>query len=244
MLYGKIIKILLSAILLGLLLFLNHTALASSLSEKFLKFVEPVLSRAFYLKQSLSGTEDSGMNESALRAEVGRLLAENNSLRRALRFSEEKYRLEGSRVIHYRVEFGKEFLLIDKGKEDGIKTGDAVVDSFGFLVGVSKEVQDSASVVEVISNPGQTLEVEILPLQARALAKGIGARGLVLDLLPQGASIRKGDIINLLGVGGVRRSLLVGEVASVKSGGNSAFLEAGALIGAKPEALREVFIVK
>lgn len=248
MVYMKIIKATCAAILLGLLLFLSNTGFVFSAEEKILETIKPVLSRALVLKQTLAGSnpEESleGLRKTSKKMEIERLTLENSSLRKALRFSEERYALEGSRVIHYRVEFGKEFLFIDRGIEEGVKKGDIVVDSLGFLVGVIKEANEAGSHVEIISNPGQILEIEILPLQVRALAKGIGARTLALELLPQGTSLRKGDAVYLLGIGQTRRSLPVGEIISTGSGGNSAFMEAKARVNAKPEILREVFVIK
>ena len=248
MFYGKVIKAVFAAILLGLLLFLSNTGFAFSLGAGILNIFKPILFAASDIKQAISAgdTRESleNLRRESARAEIENLTLENNSLRKALRFSEDRYRLEGSRVVSYRMEFGKEFLFIERGRKEGVKEGDIVVDSLGFLAGVVKEATDAGSHVEVISNPGQTLEVLILPLQIRALAKGIGGRALALELLPQGTPIRTGDFVTLLGIGGVRLSLPLGEVASTKSGGNSAFTEARAVISTKPEILREVFVIK
>lgn len=243
MIYPRTIKAVSAAILLGLLLFLSNTSFVSAFKNKIIGTIKPVLAKTLGIKQAISGSAGDE-NETPAKAEVARLTAENELLRRALRLGEGKYQLEGSGVVHYRVEFGKEFLFIDKGKGQGVREGDIVVDSFGFLTGTVKEATEAGSHVEIISNPGQALEVEILPLGARALAKGIGARTLMLDLLPQGTPLRKGDFVNLLGIGGVRKSLAVGEVAGVRSDGDSSFMEVKAVIFSKPENLREVFIIK
>lgn len=248
MAHRRITKAVFAAILLGLLLFLSNTGFVSSVEEKFLKTIKQVLSRALILKQILAGssTEEyfEDLRETADKMKIESLTLENSSLRKALRFSEERLALEGSRVIYYRVEFGKEFLFIDRGIKEGVKKGDMAIDSLGFLVGVVKESNEAGSHVEIISNPGQTLEVEILPLQIRALARGIGARTLALELLPQGLPLRKGDAVYLLGIGVARRSLPVGEIVSTGLGKNSAFTEARAFVSTKPETLREVFVIK
>jgi cell shape-determining protein MreC len=176
--YGKVIKAVFAAIFLGLLLFLSNTGFILSLEEKVLNIFNPILFAASDLKQTISAgnAQESleNLRRESERAEIEHLTLENNSLRKALRFSEERQRLEGRRVISYRMEFGKEFLFIERGIKEGVKDGDIVVDSLGFLVGVVKEATEAGSHVEVISNPGQTLEVLILPFQIRALAKGIG----------------------------------------------------------------------
>ena len=243
---GVILKSIAAAILLGLLFFLSNTRFFLSLQEGALKVSRSLFYTAFNFRQSYSSADSEEDRKTiADQTQLEKLRLENANLRKALRFSEERsLPLRGGRIIHYRLELGREFLFVDQGLRAGIKEGDMAVDSLGFLVGIIKEAYEDVSQIEVISNPGQALEVEIFPSGVRALAKGRGARALELELLPAEVPLRLGDFVQFLGIKGNRFSFPLAEIASYDSQENSSFRKAGAVLLAKPEALRQVFIVE
>jgi cell shape-determining protein MreC len=244
MLYGNFVKLLLVAILLGLLLFLGNTKLGLMSREGVLRLIRPLTQTGFNLRQTWSPAEKS-ISTPATNVELEELRSENQLLRRALRLSEQNsLPPRGANVTHYRLELRKEFLFIDKGMRAGIKRGDLAIDQQGFLVGLIEETYQDMSRVSVISNPGQTLEVELLPLRVRALAKGIGGGALLLELLAAEIPVRVGDFAIILGIGGTRYSFPLAEIAGISSGKNNAFKEARAVLLGKPQDLRELFIVE
>lgn len=250
------VKIVLAVALLGLLIFLNSAKVIAVLQERALVVAKPLLKVGMSLRRWLSpGNTFSAEEQERLlqekrrleaeAAEVIRLREENKALRTALGFAKERdLELRGGRVIHYGKEFGREFLWVERGKKAGLRSGDLAVDANGFFVGVVREAREEFSRVEIASNPGETFEVEIVPLKVRALAKGLGAHSFLLELIPADAPLAAGDLVVLLGVGGNRYSLLLGQVADWKQEGNSAFKEGKGTILADPESLREVFFVE
>jgi len=180
-------------------------------------------------------------HQKALVFELEQLKLENAALKKVLSFKEaSKLFLKGARVIFYSRELGKEFLLIDQGKKAGIKAGDLVIDAEQVFIGIVKEAGDGFAKVGVAANPGETFEVEIMPLRMRALAKGLGARAFTIDLLPADTPVRKGDLVGLLNKD---KFFLLAEIAGEKEVSGSAFKEVRAVYLAHPELAREVFIL-
>ncbi len=188
--------------------------------------------------------------------ELGKFRSENKSLKKALGLKEESgIPLQKSGVIFYTKEFGKEFMLIDKGVDSGIQIGDPVLDEEMIFIGMVRETGDSFSKIEIASNPGMVFEVKVLPSGVLALARGRGARTFKLELIPVDTSLRRGDLIsvespksNEVESSGVsvlsRYSFLLGEIVWEGTGANSVFREAGAVLLARPEFLQEVWVIK
>lgn len=172
---------------------------------------------------------------------IAALNRENEELRRLLGFKETRgFDLLGSRVILFSREGGREFFLIDQGVEAGVKAGDLVLDSWGVMLGVVKESGNGFAKVEVASNAGLIFETQILPLGARALARGLGGRAFAIELVPQDTPLRVGDFAAILGAG--EGEMILGEIVRIKTGVTSAFQEARAVMLGRPERLSRVFI--
>lgn len=249
---NPIVKVGLAVILIGLLIFFGIPRRAV-FHDWLVGAAKPLLTvasvtRGFLLpKEELRAILEENQKLKAENAELEILRSSNETLRAALSIEREKNTdLLLAPVFHYGREAGKEFLLTDRGKESGISVGQVAVDHNGLLVGIVREVGDRFSRIEVASNPGETFEVELIPLRVKALAEGIGNRTLVLDLLPVEAPIQRGDYLVLLGLGGDggrHYGIAMGEMVSLKKNGSSAFKKGRATLLAKPELLREVFLI-
>lgn len=171
------------------------------------------------------------------------LTVENESLRAMLDFKKNGNGvIKGGRVTLYAKEFGREFLLIDRGSREGIRAGDSAVTLATVFVGTVKDIGEDFSKVEIASNPGTVFEVTIVPLGISAIAKGLGARAFSIELIPASAPLRKGDFVALAGKKGVS-PLLLAEIVSVEPAGGAAFQHARATLVAHPELLSHVAII-
>ncbi|GEM_PF-2563208 len=177
-------------------------------------------------------------------AQFEKLRADNESLRKILQFREdEKIQIVGGRIVSYGMSEGKEFLIINQGKDAHVASGDTVIDSEGLLVGTIDGVYDTSAKVSIASNPGTTFEVETIPHSTLLLAKGLGARTLSIELIPGGLAIKQGDFVSGLTVKNDRsQSFLVGQISSIRST-NSSFKEAHITLLSHPELLHDIFIV-
>lgn len=250
----KTISFLAAALLLGLLIFFSNTEAGQSMRSALLRVVRPLVSIADRARIAfglgvLTGQEAGDLIRENQRlkvenAEMEKLRIANDTLRKIFSFSQESARvLKGAKVLLYSRESGRDFLLLASGSKDGIGEGDVVMDENRIFVGTVREAGETFSKVAIASSLGENVEVKILPSGDRALARGIGARALLLELIPAEAAIRRGDLVFLASSGG-KPSLVLGEVVGEKNRSNVAFREARAIHLVRPEFLEEVFILK
>ena len=107
-------------------------------------------------------------------------------------------------------------LVIDKGAEDGVRVGQAVVDAAG-LIGQILEVTAFSARVLLIADASHAVPVEVVRNNLRSIAGGTGRLDrLRLEGLPITTDIRHGDQVVTSGLGGrFPRGYPVGEIQSV-----------------------------
>ncbi len=168
---------------------------------------------------------------------------EIRSLRRILKLKEEiKPESKTARVVWYGKELDREIFILDQGKNAEIEVGDIVVDRVSFLLGTVREVWQDFAKVAVASNVGEAYEVEFLPVGAKALARGIGAKTFAIELIPADFAIRKGDFVVLAGFGGTY--FFLGEIVREETSGGSALKQARAVSLAEPNRIADVLVIK
>lgn len=249
----KIATFIFMVALIGLLTFFSDIKPVVALRDRVIKIAQPVFLLGTNMKNfvfSLLGK--SGNNDTALEREeaiqvtafqLETMAEENERLKDALEFKKGKdVSLKGARILLYLREFGHEMLLIDQGKDGGVREGDRVVDSRGVLVGTVLEALENSAKVMCVSSPGETYDVEIRSLSTHALAKGMGARTFSLELIPADAALKRGDFVTLSGTH-LSRPILVGQITSLHLGVSVAFQEVYAVSLSHPELLKEVFVV-
>jgi rod shape-determining protein MreC len=93
-------------------------------------------------------------------------------------------------------------LVIDKGKNDGVYDGQAMVDANGVVGQVIETGLFTAQAI-LISDPDHALPVEINRNGLRTIAVGTGEFDrLELPFLPNNADVREGDLLVTSGLGG------------------------------------------
>lgn len=108
-------------------------------------------------------------------------------------------------------------LVIDRGTEDGVRPGQAVVAGDGLIVGKVFEARRRTASVLLLSDSKSRLAVTV---QNATDTIGVldGDRGLsmAIDLIPQTETLSPGDIVVTSGIEpGIRRGLIVGTVEKV-----------------------------
>lgn len=135
-------------------------------------------------------------------------------------------------------------LVVDKGTNDGVYEGQAIVDAVG-VVGQVIQAGVLSSQCLLISDPGHDLPVEVNRNGLRTIARGTGEFDrLDLPFLPNNADIRPGDLLVTSGLGGAfPAGYPVAVIASVTRVPEEPF----ALVSAKPSAslnqVREVMLI-
>ncbi len=104
-------------------------------------------------------------------------------------------------------------VVLDKGKNQGVKPGDLVAAPGHMVVGKVVETAGSTSRVMLIHDPGSSLAVRFQKSGASGVLKGDFGLTLIVDLIPKDVMIEPGDIIVTAGIEGVKSGLVVGRVA-------------------------------
>jgi rod shape-determining protein MreC len=111
----------------------------------------------------------------------------------------------------------RERVLVDKGAQDGVFVGQAVLDAGGVFGQVARVGQLTAEVI-LVSDPTHAIPVQVNRNGLRTIAVGTGDMGrLKLPYLPTSADVVAGDLLVTSGLGGgFPAGYPVGTVAEVK----------------------------
>lgn len=249
-----VLKLILAGAILASFVFLPRSLFANAIQNTAATIVSPILRlnaflvRRFFVADSSDRIAAMVKENQLLRAEkfeLERIREENEDLRRALQFAKsERLELIGADVLLYSQEFGREFMVINQGKEANVARGDSVVTEDRMLVGVVKDVGAGFSKIEIASNPEEKFSVRFLNPAARAIARGLGARTFAVEFITPDALVARGDML-FFTVGRAPDSpLILGTIARELLQNGAALKEARALLLARPELLVRVFVIK
>lgn len=151
---------------------------------------------------------------------------ENKALREALEIELQKdFKLILVQIIGK--DISQDFILIDKGKNDGVSEGMPVITQQKVLVGKISEVYNDFSKVMLISNKKSSFDAKILDKDISGVIKGEGSFKALFDLLPRDKEIFYGDTVISTSMGGIfPAGLLVGQIKEVKRGDIDPFQKA------------------
>lgn len=141
-----------------------------------------------------------------------------------------------------------DMLLIDKGKNDGVQTGDVIVVKDN-LVGKVARMTPHISVVMIISNPATSFTAKAGKTGAVGLIKAQGGDSIILDNVVLSDTLEKNDTVvtkgDMDGRGnGYPPSLLVGKIVSVNKKPSSLFQSAKIESLLNFTSLQMVFVMK
>lgn len=184
-------------------------------------------------------------------SDIERLEAENEKLRDALEVSSKReYDTINSRVISRSQDQWLNNFTIDKGENDGIQEGMAVMTPEG-LAGMVKRVNGNSSFVEMITtNVSQNnLSVEIQHADEAvygAIDHYDSERGLlVIDNIKNNATVEAGDEVFTSGlVGDFPEGLIVGEVMEVENDEHGLSQNAYIQLASDPSDIDVVFVLE
>lgn len=159
--------------------------------------------------------------------------SENETLKQHLDFlaeSQDEFVLANILGSYY--ESGFNWIIINKGKRDGIIPGLAVVDQKGSLVGNVIDVENSISYVRPLLDLHSFITADIIDLndEKSEITSGIiqGEYNLIVKMksVPLTQKIELGDIVITSGLEkSIRRGIIIGEVAEINRKPNAIFQE-------------------
>ncbi len=108
------------------------------------------------------------------------------------------------------------YIIIDRGSNDGIQRGMPVVTAQGLIGRVDAVIADAAR-VQLITDPGSSVNVRLQNSNVEAVLAGSVTGELSLDMLPQDTHIQEGDVVLTSGLGGgYPPDLIIGQVTNVR----------------------------
>lgn len=108
------------------------------------------------------------------------------------------------------------YVMIDQGSDAGLRRGMPVLTAQG-LVGRVDAVTASAARVQLIIDSGSAVNVRLPDAGADAMLVGSVTGDITIEMIPQEAEVRPGELILTSGLGGTYPSnILVGQVSSVR----------------------------
>jgi rod shape-determining protein MreC len=135
------------------------------------------------------------------------------------------------------------YILIDQGSDAGLRHGMPVLTAQG-LVGRVDAVTANAARVQLITDPASAVNVRLPDSNADGMLIGSVTGDILLDMIPQEAEMRPGELILTSGLGGSYPSnILVGQVASVRKMETALFQSASVQPVVDFTTLRAVLVV-
>jgi len=118
------------------------------------------------------------------------------------------------------------YVIINRGSDEGLRRGMPVVTQQG-LVGQISAVTAGAARVQLINDPGSTVNVLLQQSDTEAVLVGSISGEVNLEFIPQAATVQAGDIIVTSGYGGdYPANILIGQVSTVRSNAYDLFQSA------------------
>ena len=170
---------------------------------------------------------------------------ENENLRKELQFksSVPSYQLLSAEVIGRDPSELFQYLIIDRGADDGVRVGLPVITADG-LVGRISEVNPGSSRVMLITDSSSSVSALVQRSRATGMAQGYPGRGLIMQYIPQSDSVEVGDIVLTSGLGsGFPKRLVVGQVAEVIKQDVAMFQEARIIPAVSLASLESVMVM-
>ncbi|MFZ0531695.1 MAG: rod shape-determining protein MreC [Anaerolineales bacterium] len=115
------------------------------------------------------------------------------------------------------------YVIIDRGSDDGLRKGMPVITQKG-LVGSIAAVTAGAARVQLINDPGSSINVILQQSDIEAVLNGQITGEIELDMINQNATIQPGDLVMTSGLGGnYPANLVIGQVMTIKNEASALF---------------------
>jgi len=200
-----------------------------------------VATRYLAIQEFVSAPQDTAhlrQRNTELEAEVSRLqtqiielqeqLSETNVLSALVDFARAnpENRYQAAAVIARDPSPFLQYVIINRGSDDGLRRGMPVVTQQG-LIGRVAAITAGAARVQLITDPASTVNVRLEPSGAQAVLQGQLNGEIILDMIPQNANIQAGDLVLTSGLGGgFPANILIGQVSSIRSRAQDIFQRA------------------
>lgn len=150
-------------------------------------------------------------------------------------------------VIALHLDASTQAIAIDRGQEDGLVKGMAVLSAQGSLVGTISHLLPHHAWVTLVTDPRMRVNVAVQTTPGEevwGMWLGQVGGGPTVDMLPQGAPIKAGQLVVTSGLGGqLPPGILVGTIKSVDDNPQHIFVRAAVEPAARLDRLRTVAVL-
>jgi rod shape-determining protein MreC len=137
-----------------------------------------------------------------------------------------------------------QYVIIDKGSDDGLRYGMPVVTQQG-LVGRIDAMTANAARVQLITDVNSSINVHMQTSQVNAIMSGSLTGDISLQMVPQDVIVSLGDVVLTSGLGGeFPADVVVGQVVTVRKSDTELYQTASVQPAVNFAGLRAVLIVK
>ncbi len=115
------------------------------------------------------------------------------------------------------------YVIINRGSDDGLRKGMPVITQQG-LVGNIAAVTAGAARVQLINDPGSSINVLLQQSDEEAVLNGLITGEIELDMVSKNATIQPGDLVMTSGLGGnYPANLVIGQVVTIRNEASALF---------------------
>jgi rod shape-determining protein MreC len=183
-----------------------------------------------------------------------RLLDENASLKEVLKENEllrqrlgitppVQEQLVMADIVSYLPQLGQYF-LIDKGSQQGLKEGMAVITANNFFVGQLIEVGDRWAKGTLVLDSNLLVNVLTQETRIRGIVRGNHGLGLIMEMIPIDAQIAVGENILTSGINDkIPGGLIVGQISAIEKKESEIFQQAILQPAVDFNKLEKVFVI-
>jgi rod shape-determining protein MreC len=115
------------------------------------------------------------------------------------------------------------YVIIDRGSDDGLRKGMPVITQQG-LVGSIAAVTAGAARVQLINDPGSSINVILQQSDVEAVLNGQITGEIELNMISQNATVQPGDLVLTSGLGGnYPANIVIGQVVTIRNEASSLF---------------------
>jgi rod shape-determining protein MreC len=179
-------------------------------------------------------------------ARLAQLSEENDRLRDELGLApRERYDLLAAEVIALSTTDAGKFITVNRGENDGVARGTAVVAGKGILIGRVENTALFSSQVMLLAHPESVVPVVGATSHAVGIARGEHGLGLVLDMVLPSQALTKGEAFLTSGLGDdLPRGLLVGTIEEPRFSPDRLYQQAPLVSPISPDSVRFVYFVR
>lgn len=176
-------------------------------------------------------------------ASLEELKKENEALKSALGIELQKdFTLSEAQIVSK--DISQDFIMLDKGSNNGIEKNMPVITAQKVLVGKISEVFNNYSKAMLISNKDCSFDAQIKEKDISGIIKGKGNTEVYFDLIPQDKEVLEGDVIISSSLAGFFPSnLLVGEISKIKRNDVEAFQQADVSLSFDIKEIDYLFVI-